>query len=290
MVQFNEYISGGIKLAQLSFYDSAGLACGSASALANGEDAGMMYWRGMKNVDITTPERERQSATGDDELLGTFTFPSTDPVTLGLQFGKKDLAVASALQNTNLYDNGQFEFYLANASVDDLPLMFLQTHSLAKRHTFGQRQIKGYEVNMFFSGEISDQGPDSITERQIRAYDYFMACDPVSVFPWDSKIAVANEGARAAPYAIVTSDYFNTYHFFKGDGTIATITLDETPIGVHTLARAFRVTSYNPTTDVTTVIAPTTGFTVAGSVVTLIVPPLAGHHVTVSYKVAVMAA
>lgn len=286
MSQFKKFIAGGILRAELGFYDSAGFMCGAAGALANGEDSGMLRWRGMKSVDATFPEETRVTQTGDDQKQGTLTFPSTDPLAIAIQMGVNDMDTEALLMNVNVYDDGQFEHVPIDPFIEEYPLACLWVQSTAKRREIGQRASKGIVNHVFIQGEPSVRGFDGLTERELQNYDYFMSLDQVSVYPWGAIIADANEGTEAMSADKFVSDKLVTLHAFRGDGSTDTVTLDFTPAGTHTTpAGVFAVWSTNPTTGAVTELDPTTGFTVAGNVVTFVAPPAAGHHVVIRYKI-----
>lgn len=287
MSKFKKMIAGGIKRAEFGFYDSEGLLCGAVTSLANGEDSGMVLWQGMKSVDASFPEWETLTQTGDDQRQGTLRFSPTDPSTLAIQMGVNDMDIEASLQGMTAYDDGQFEVLPIDAYLEELPPASLIVHSTAKKRVPGTRTEKGLEVHVFNYGEINSAGPDGLTERELRNYDYFMTLEQAFTYPWGAVISKANYGTPGATAGKFVSDYYTTLHALRGDGTALSITLDWTPIGAETLARSVQVVKTAAADGAVTVLTPTTDFTLATSgafALTAAGQGAAGDHFVIKYK------
>lgn len=287
MSAFKKYIAGGIVQAEYGLYDTAGLLCGAAGSLANGEDSGMARWTGMKSIDATFPEVERQTQTGDDQRQGTLTFQPTDPTTLGIQMGVASMDDEAAVGNVNVYDDGQFDIVQVDPYLEDLPLACLMVHSTAKKRVVGQRPTKGFEVHVFNSGEINTQGFDGITERELRNYDFFMALDQTYTWAWGAVMSKANEGSIASSAGKFTTSNLVSLHAIREDGTELVVSLDYIPIGAETITGAVQAWRTAAADGAVSVLTPTTDYTLTtGGVFTLTAlgAGAAGDHIVVRYK------
>lgn len=228
---FRVYIAGGIVRAEIGFYDDDGLFCAGARDLDEGEDAGMIQWVGVKQIDYTAPERVRETQTGDDRRLGTLTFEPAENAVLGIQMGAQDMDREADFTNTNVYDDDQMAFVTIDPIIDTEPLVSLITHGQAKREEFGAPPQKGWEVNIFNAGEISVGGPDSITERTLRNYDYSMNAEQTFRYPWMETFTKENQGTLGGAGGRTTLRNWLTLHAFRGDDTATSFTLDYLPLG-----------------------------------------------------------
>lgn len=285
---FTSYIAGGIVQAEYGLYDTEGLMCGKAGVLANGEDSGMGRWLGMKSVDASVPEVERATQTGDDQRQGTITFQPTDATTLAIQMGVTTPEDEAALNNVAVYDDGQFSILPFDPYLEDLPVACLSILSTAKKRVPGQRANKGYEVNIFNYGEISAQGYDGITEREMRNYDFFMSLDQVYTWLWGSPMSQANEGTVAASGGRFTSNRLVSFHAIRGDASELSVTLDFVPIGAESVSGVVKVWKTAAADGVVTVLTPTTDYTLNASTGALALTAAGagaeGDHFVVRYK------
>src|SRR3989304_8359611 len=80
-----------------------------------------------------------------------------------------------------------------------------------------------------------------------------------ATYPWGKAFTLAVEKVTGGTAILFVGPAPRTIHSFRGNGALATVTLDETPVGDHTAAEQV-IFAYNKTTGVQ--IAPTTGFTV----------------------------
>lgn len=281
---FLRYLAGGTKRTEAGFYDTNGFMCGAAGVLANGADSPMMRLWAIKNIDVTIPERVRETQTGDDEVQGSLYFGPTDPVVLNIQTGLSDLDVEAAMQDINVYNDTQKKLIVLNPNVDSFPLACMLTMGIAKKKVFGEAAVKGYEVNVFNSGEFVILGRDALAERTLGNYDLTMTCDQTSTFPWGEAMSIANHGTLGGAGGKWPSENKLTMHAFRGDGTDVTLTLAETPAGDDTSGR---IKVYKETSaHVRSVLTPTSGYTVVTStkVLTFAVAPAAGDHIIVLYE------
>jgi hypothetical protein len=283
MVAINKFISGGIKEFQYGLYDKDGLMCGAMVNLANGEDSGMAIWRGVKTIDITIPEKDRQWQTGDDTRQGFITFESTENPIMNIQMGIQHLDHEAVFQNTKLHDDTQLVLGLFDPRVEEVPSVCTIIHSTAKQKVYGQPEAASWVVQFFNNGEISVRGRDSITERQLANYDYSMTLSQTSNWPWGQPLTIEHHGTNFATGGTAGSKNPVTMHAVRGDGTVTEVTLDFTPVGVHTVAGAFKVWQRAAATGVWTELEATTHYTVANKTFTFVTTPAAGDHVIIRY-------
>lgn len=287
MANFGSYIAGDIELAQVGFYDENGFFCGAVTSLANGEDSGLARWRGLQSVDITLPTRQNDPQTGDGELQGSLNYAVAENATLGLQFGVANQSLEASVQGLKVKTGDFHDLIVVDAEIDQIPLTTLWVTTPGKKRVFGEPAAKGWETHIFNQGEISTSGPDSVAERTLRNYTYFMSLDRPYTWPWGEAFTQANEGAVAGTIGRYADTLgYPGMHALRGDGVVAAVTLDQTPVGVHTDTGVFEVWQYTDSTQLWAKLTAGTDYTVAADVLTFEAGaiPAAGDHVVIKYK------
>lgn len=106
----SKYIAAGTTLAYFGFVDSLGFLTGqSTSAPATGALSPMRRLLGIQSASPGVPEGDDVNIEGDDETLGTISFPSNTTPAFVANFGAFDLATAAALQQTAVETLGSIE-------------------------------------------------------------------------------------------------------------------------------------------------------------------------------------
>lgn len=252
----------------IGFHDIDGRFVGGAKSLAEGEYSEMTRWYAVKQADITTPQRERQTQTGDDVYQGHLMFPSTDPVEIAIQIGVQQQARKADVLGIKEVDDDQLSYTLINPEIEDLPPACLLIHSPAKERVFGQRSRDGWVINMIHRCEISDRG-SSISERTMRDYDFFATCDQTYVHPWGVAMTKDQEGAIGGAGIEAGDTYRIMLGAFRTDGTVSALDLTKRIRGDHT-TNAMKVWSEVISTGVVTELEAGTDFEIVqGSGATL---------------------
>lgn len=280
---FKRLIAGGVKYGRYGVYDTSGLICGSAGTLANGSGSGFGRWYGVKSVDLSIPDPERQTQTGDDKVQGSLFFESADPVTLAIQMGVWDQDVEVGLLGTKIETIDNLYSSLIAPSLDDTPLLMLLFGVTAKSKATGSSgRTKGYLNWLFTECQLRSGGPDGIKERTFENYDYSGFANPVTTNPWGTALSVATNGSLyGVGVPLVTANPLNIHNFI-GDGSTTTVTLDETPAA----ASANDIKIWKNVSGTVTKLTYTTDYTVNTStkVVTLVAAPAAGAHLFIMYE------
>ncbi|MDX1995598.1 MAG: hypothetical protein SF029_24655 [bacterium] len=282
---YKRYIAAGNAESWIGFYDANGLFCGSAPTLAEGDSAGMLRVPAVKEMSFEIPERERQNQSGDDQLQGFFTFESIEATSTNMLVGVNDLDFQVAVQDVNLINVGPLTVAPIRPSLDELPPVCLLNFSQAKKRVFGQQSAKGWEVVFLNQGEINPIGEDNRNERTIRNWNYQGTWENTLAWPWGMAMTKATENYTQATGGRGIAVNPVMFHAFRANGTATTFTLAFKPAGDHSSGKiAVFVTDL--TTLVTTVVAPTTGFTAVAStgVITLVGTAPSNKHYTVVYE------
>lgn len=224
-----QYAAVGSKYNWYSFLDSAGYAIGTAITLANGASSGAGRIAGVQQLGLAVPPARNIAITGDNTLLGAIQIAG-DAVPTG--------NVLTSVYNPTLFNGAQGVIPETVGTTDmdvfGIPCPTFQPMTIISNapginQTPGSKGQQGYTTIIWNNITMLPLEETQITDATAHQFTNNVLGTYSSTKPWGASIATSTNGATAA----LGIRFFNTYPFtiysFKGDGTIVTVTLDETP-------------------------------------------------------------
>lgn len=257
-----QFISAGFDMAQWAVRASGGYHLGPTGTIAQGSHAAMSRLYGAKTADVSIPEGDVVPITGDDGLLGTFIFASTDPITFTMEVGQADLSFAAQSQGLSLYTVDPY--YSMNLIGIDAPVyedVMLLLTSQAKSAESNQ-EGSGYHhvllpwANVFYLGV-------AFNERGEKTFRYQITTNKSKFFPWGQLLNEVAIGTRAYTALEWFTERRITLETFVNNGAANSFVLTRAPVDAqHVLAWRNGVPltiAVTPTTRTTAFAAGTAG-------------------------------
>ena len=257
-----QVIQAGFRTAKLHRLDTVGYAMGLLGALANGEDSGSYELLAVKTADLQVPEPEQTNITGDDQFQGAFTWPLGAAPRGSVEAAVFDMDLNVALEGIKKVTEGGLEMQVLGAKEADPKDICLILQSSAFSKTSGYAGLSKKFGLIVPKASAVVLGIGTFTERQALNARLALTVQSADTYPWGKAFTLAVEKVTGGTAILFVGPAPRTIHSFRGNGALATVTLDETPVGDHTAAEQV-IFAYNKTTGVQ--IAPTTGFTVVPS-------------------------
>lgn len=218
------------KLASGEFYP-AGLTGSLSAGAASG--GGLVRLQGVKQANITLPQSERKTQTGDDEAQGTLIFAPIEDPSGTLNLGILDLDYENMVQGTQLYNVGDLQIsVLAPQDPDFVDHLFLMSRPAKSKEaaTSGLGRWINYLIPIM---NASPRGDSSIQEREFSDAVYDVICNKSSKFPWGLALGAANVGTTGGPIFRIISRYPLMIDTFIGNNSEDEYTLSKIPVGDH---------------------------------------------------------
>jgi hypothetical protein len=269
MASFTKNIAAGNNYCYFGFIDSRGYLVGSTTTApaAGATGSGMIRLQGVKVAAPTVPEPEVVQVTGDDTLLGEFSFDSIAQRAFIIEFAIQNLETEALLLGTNVETIG--EIRLGSIDILDAPTLngCLILQSRAQKQNTGVVGQAGWTGVIIPLMTAKPLGRASFDERGPAVYRYQITPQIASNNPWGISILEANAGTTGTRYRPFNAENPITMHAHTGNGVVTAFLLDNTPISVaKTVTTATRVNV--PLTSVQTT-APvgmtTTGTPIGGA-------------------------
>lgn len=271
-------ISAGFELVFYSLLDSEGYATGGTGTVTAGDANGSPALRinGAKTIPIAAAEAEFVPVTGDDEVIGQFSFaPATLPSGV-LEVAVRDLELMARAQGTLVRDVGGTDGFQYTA-LQPADLLFqdmsLILQSRAQSQTAGIVGAARKDVEIVPLCQLTPLGGER-TERAAKSMRYSINASPSDKAPWGMTFTEALDGTTKMPIMSGFAANGVHLHAFKGDASRVAFTLAYTP------AATSKVYVYVEGVQQ----AYTTNFTVSGKVITFGVAPASGARIEVFYE------
>lgn len=276
-VNVKQMIAAGFERAYWGLLDTTGILTGQAATapaagLTTGSPMGKML--GVKTSDVTIPEPEVTTVTGDDQPLGSFIFGSTANPTFNIEVGVRDLTFEAATQETKVMAIGDIDIGVLQPTDPTFPDVFLNFMRRAKSKVVGSDGVSGWEGLFIPKANVIPLGSAAYTERAAASYRYRVIANPCDKFPWGTTVSDTDNGTTGG--ALFPWSAENRLHVqrFTGDNTEDAFVLAYTPV---TLAKCH---IYVNGTKVTTGVA----LDVSTKTLTWTVPPGASAKIVVLYE------
>lgn len=223
-----QFIGAGFAMAQWA-RTSGPYPYGTTGSLSQGTGAELARLYGVKTADISIPEPDVVTITGDDGPLGIFTFPPTDLPSFVLEVGQVDYTIASATQNTNIYTIGNYyDIQLQQPNDPQFNDVMLVFTSQAKSKESGSDGESGWHHLIAPKAQMSYLGT-AFNERGEQTFRYQVVINKFSRYPWGQQLNVNAEGTTSAALFEWFTERRVTFFTRIQSGAGGSIVLERTP-------------------------------------------------------------
>ena len=217
-------ISAGSSYAFLGFLDSNGYLTGASTTAPVAAAAGSMMLRllGIKTASPTIPEPDVTQITGDDILLGEFTWDSNASRAFVIEVAVMDMTTEALLTGTNVQTWGQVSVGALDVAerAEDNVCLILQ--SRAKKQDTGVKGQAAWSGVIIPLATAQVLGRVSYSEREGAVYRINITPQLASYTPAGVTISTANEGTTGVRYYPFTSENPITMIRHTGNAVLAT--------------------------------------------------------------------
>lgn len=279
------FSAAGVAAAQWALVNSLGLPYGPTGALANGLDAGLSRYIGVKTTGSASAEPRKVDVTGDNgRFRHSYMFNPAEISALELSFGTMNMTLAALAQGIKNRSLGDWEMLGADSDAAVGSKQVCIVFHVDAQDADTATGVKRY-LNYLYP--LVTLAPLFGSHQEATAMDWPWRGVPTQAgrTPWGEVFTEAVYGFTKAAFMLVTTtNYPLCLHTFVRDGSTTTFTLDYSPASDHT-GTAIRL--WNTTAaGVNTLLVATTDYTVdvATKTVTLTAVGNAGDAVSVAYE------
>ena len=227
-------IAAGTKYFYAGFLDPFGyLLGGDTSAPASGATGSGMYpIVGIKTASPTIPTPDVVQDTGDDELLGEFTFDSIATRAFTVDVAIHDSTFTNRMIGITSEVIGEIEFgALDTLNAPEFDMCFILQGRAKKQDSgvTGKKAWFGYVIPLATAKYL---GRVAFEERAVAVFRFQITPQLASYMPTGVTISQAVIGTDGLRYRPFESDYPIHMMRHTGNGSIPTFTLDKQPINI----------------------------------------------------------
>lgn len=245
--------------------------------LSNGSSTYPTQVIGAKTSSISIPEGETLTPTGDDGSIGiVFEWEATEQPTGTMEVGSHNFTAQAAVNGTlieNLFTTSDFGLLGAkNTTRPDVLLIYTRRAGSLDSATYG---LAAWQQYIMPRSRMRWLGSAQWSERAETPDRFQVVINDTTKYPHGKALATGTHGAANAPIIPHQGAYRIRFHFFQGNASSTTTTLNYTPVS----ATDFEV--YNFTTG-----AAVTGCTLNAStkVFTFGTAPAAAAKIGIMYR------
>jgi hypothetical protein len=273
MTTHSQFDMTGIKRMEAALLDTNGFPEGLSGSLSNGADEGFYRVEGIQNPDLSMGSPELVTILGDGRFQSAYVFPPGAAPQGNIDGAIYDMDFAVAIDKSKKVTKGHWAMHvLGGREAEYLDVAGIFT-GWGKSKTTGYRGKTLYWGYMVPKMQIALLGTSPMQQRNAVQVRMFVAVSEADMYPWGEAFTVANEGVTGGVMIPWSGVYPITMHTFVGDGTTATVVLDETPAGDDTATpqcvfvyNATGAEELTTTTDYTVVVATKTLTFQAGAI------------------------
>jgi hypothetical protein len=265
MANVQKLAAAGWDSLQWAYRNANGWHAGAANLTSanTGSSSGMARYRGARSFSFTLPTNSPLPVTGDDGLIATFLFDSTDPITFNITTSVFDAVFKAAAESMAIVTDGEWEY--SPGSVNGVirgTLMLLASRQL--KSTPGS--VKGFEHLELFSCEVAYLG----SNREYQAageHTWQIVANPTTVLPDGRLVSAVHSDAPNGEmvYRIFTTEKRFSYATLVGNGTLQKIVTPNKPISVAKSKATLETTSFATDTVAGVVTTAPFGLTLTGT-------------------------
>lgn len=220
------HISAGATQAYFGFIDTTGFLTGeTTTAPANGNLAKMYRLLGIQSAASGLPESEDVNIPGDDETLGTITFPPNETPAFVGNFGVNDLTFNSRIQQTSVETIGGMDFGVLQPNDPGAPNGCLIIQSKAVDKDAGSSGNAMWSGQLFPLVTASPLGRETFEGRTAGVYRVKFTAQKAAKKPTGVTIVDGDLGTDGASVIEFGTDHPLLMDRITGDGSTTAFTL-----------------------------------------------------------------
>jgi hypothetical protein len=262
--------SAGLNSVYGSFRDSRGLFAGFANLTTGDTNVGSGSRRmlGARNFPLPNRTPNVQSNLGDDGVIDTYQFQSSEPAQATLELGAVDVEMESAAQNSGTLTLAGLKMGIRGMSNPTFEDMMITAHSQANsKDTAGGKK---WLTQFFPNSEMRPVGPESAAHQAIMNNRYNIVFNPFETLPWGQLLESSDFAVEDGLYFYGYGDYPYMLWVKVGNNTWTEVVVDFTPVsvalthfGIYTVGGSYSAATVSSVTPGTKTIAlsaaPATG-------------------------------
>lgn len=227
-INIKNLIAAGFESGQIGFKDSNGEMAGITGTLSNGSVASMHTWAGVKTANVQIPDDTVEPITGDNTVLGTFTFPSNAARSFEFTVGQLDLDIVNKSQGTNIYTMASYYDTLLGDVLDrDYMDAVVWLRADAKIKDSG-KEGSGY-FNLVFPNAQATWLGTSLNEQAAMTQNFRLTINPFTRDLVGRSLESNGYGKTEAHFLFWASERRMTLNTYKHDGAASSFVLSRVP-------------------------------------------------------------
>lgn len=202
---------------------------GLTAASTPNTHSSLYKFAGVQALPLGLNEQVSKSINGDDGIVATFNFPSTDPVSATLEMGVEDLDVAAKVAGMTNYALGEWTMSALGGTITTKQAMIALNVRKAIALDSSNNGVQGYVNELWYNltlDPLDDEGRSHQTEGKFR---YAVVANPSTVLPWGVTNLVAHGATERYFSRFFTPNRF-ALEVHIGNNSNADIPLTYTPI------------------------------------------------------------
>lgn len=242
MANATKWAAIGLDSVLLSVRGSSGYFAGWAgltTASTPNTGSGLYRFIGAQSLPVGMNEAVFKSILGDDGVVTTFQFDSTDPVAGTMEQGVEDIAVSSKAENTTNYALGEWTMSALGGKLGSQNAFMALVVRKAVAKDTSNDGTAGFINELWFNWKLTAQDDEGRSHQQEGKFRYGVAADSSTVTPWGTT-CLATFGVTSR----MMMRWFTPNRFamecFVGNNANAAIPLTYTPIST-AKTKAFKV-------------------------------------------------
>jgi hypothetical protein len=260
----------------VSFLNSAGLMSGFSNISATPSASGLRKIKAAQKLPSALQTPNKKYIKGDDSIHDTFQFAADTLPTGTVEVGETDLTLDAAAQSSTNWTLGNWQQAIYGISNPSFANMMLLSHQQSHSQDLANPGQAGFMNILYPNTQLLPMGEDDPAYQQEGKNQYSVSFLPFLVHPTGSSLTT-NFGVTDGLKIKWWSRYRTMFYAAIMAGSVATITLDNTPVDTASI-KAFQ-TSAGVTTQLTV-----SSVNTSTRVVTLSTSPTAGDLVVVIYE------
>lgn len=226
-----KFTAAGLDAIHAAYRGSSGYMAGWSnltSASTAGTGSGMRRLIGAQDFPIAPQDTNSVVVNGDDGIMGTFLFESTNAITGTMSLGVKDITFSAAVRGeTNLAVGEWTATFEDGAPTSQPALMYLVTRRALDEDS-GTTGVARFQNTLWMNVATVDLG-SAYSHQAAAKYDYKLTCNKSDYTPFGTTVASSSGSTYKASMTWVSTNR-TMFHCWVSDGTATAITVDYTPV------------------------------------------------------------
>lgn len=207
---------------------NSGLPYGTTGLISAGSAAGMGRLKGVKSIEVTEPDAESVTPTGDNGALDPFILQANTPVTGTLTTGARDQLFYAKSNGVKIATSGGRDLLGLIPVCFNYGTIQLLVNSPAKSVETATLGEEGWVTNGLMAVRNNSKAFTTMTERAVRDWTNNLVFSKASKTLWGESWVAATHGSTAFVGFEIQHTYPIHIKTLIGNGTVDEVALDET--------------------------------------------------------------